>query len=285
MASYYLSFPVVMALFLLVSSANVPPTPRNQTEDLLVATEEMQRANYFSFVMLIKMAQLDGRFQKNVTFLMPNDRMLSKITMTQDSVTDFLLHHSIPSPLLFDHLEYIPTGSMIPSSAAEYMLRISNHGRRSFLLNSVKLISPNICTAGSSIRCHGVDGVLSAPNTPSPSPPPPCPRSSNPAMAAIPPTPSSDPPTPPPSPSSDPPTPPPSPSSDPPTPPPSPSSDPPTPPPSPSRSFGILDSPPVPLVQPPSPQISGSSSLSLPFVGFLITCILLSMWSALLLGP
>ncbi|XP_031248650.1 FAS1 domain-containing protein SELMODRAFT_448915-like [Pistacia vera] len=146
----------------LFSSAATPTntsSPANN-QNLLVATEEMQRANYFTFVMLLKMSQLDQKILENVTFFMPNDRALAKTNMIQESVSDFLLHHSISSVLLFEHLQRIPSGSLIPSSFPEYMLNISNGGRRNYFLNNVKLISPNICTAGSSIRCHGIDGVL-----------------------------------------------------------------------------------------------------------------------------
>ncbi|PON62419.1 FAS1 domain containing protein [Trema orientale] len=183
---------VLMALVSLVSSVDIPPG--NQNQDFLIATSEMQRANYFTFVLLLNMAKLDPRLQGNLTFLMPNDRVLSKITLQQDTVPDFLLRHSIPSTMLFHHLQHIPTGSLIPSSKPDYMLKISNKGRRSFYLNNVKLISPNICTAGSSIRCHGIDGVLSVVVTNSSaaiaSPSAACFSSSSPAPPAIPPTPS-----------------------------------------------------------------------------------------------
>ncbi|TKY55520.1 FAS1 domain-containing protein [Spatholobus suberectus] len=120
----------------------------------------MQKANYFTFVMLINMSPLDTRLGGNVTFLMPNDRMLANMVL-QGSGSGFLLRHSIPSPLLFDVLQQFPTGTTIPSSQPNCMLRVSNNGRKNYVLNNVKIISPNICVAGSSIRCHGIDGVLS----------------------------------------------------------------------------------------------------------------------------
>lgn len=175
-----------------VTSTNYPP--RNQTHELLGAISEMQRANYFTFVTLINIASLDQTIQTNVTFLMPNDRMLSRTVMPRGTVFDFLLRHSIPSPLLFDYLEHIPTGSIIPSSLPDYMLKISNNGRRNFSLNNVKIISPNICSAGSSIRCHGIDGVLSLtvmPKNNNTSPPSPsCSNSSSPVVEAKAPAPS-----------------------------------------------------------------------------------------------
>ncbi|KAK4284945.1 hypothetical protein QN277_001708 [Acacia crassicarpa] len=147
----------MMLLLLLPSSA----TPL-KTGDLVVATEEMQRANYFTFVTLINMSPPDTRLEANVTFLMPKDRMLTTMVMPPGgSILDFLLRHSIPSPFLLETLERFPTGATIPSSLPNYMLRITNNGRKSFVLNNVKIVSPNICVAGSSIRCHGIDGILS----------------------------------------------------------------------------------------------------------------------------
>lgn len=133
-------------------------------DELVVAIEEMHRANYFTFIMLIKMATDEGGIffrSSNVTFLMPNDRMLSNISLPENAVTDFLLRHSIPSPLLFDNLQLIPTGSLLPSSKPGYILHISNNGRKNYSVNSVKIISPNICSSSTTtIRCHGIAGVL-----------------------------------------------------------------------------------------------------------------------------
>ncbi|KAJ9185607.1 hypothetical protein P3X46_005218 [Hevea brasiliensis] len=151
----------LLLLLVLISAAVAATDMPSETHDLDIAIEEMATANYFTFITLINMSPLDHAILGNVTFLMPNDRILSKTSIPQDSVSDFLLRHSIPSPLLFDHLQHIPSGSTIPSSEPEYILNIDNRGRRSFFLNNVKIISPNICTAGSSIRCHGIDGVLS----------------------------------------------------------------------------------------------------------------------------
>ncbi|CAL0312277.1 unnamed protein product [Lupinus luteus] len=149
----------VVFLLLLMLFSSVTPTEINQ--DLVAATKEMQKANYFTFVMLINMSPFDTRLEGNVTFLMPNDRMLANMVLQEGSISSFLLRHSVPSPLIFETLEQFPTGSIIPSSMPNCMLRVSNYGRRNFVLNNVKIISRNICTAGSSIRCHGIDGVLS----------------------------------------------------------------------------------------------------------------------------
>ncbi|CAL5367930.1 unnamed protein product [Camellia sinensis] len=181
-------------LMALISSATTATTINNVNQDLVVAIAEMQTANYFTFVMLINMAPPSLIQANNITFLMPNDRTLAKTTIPENNgVVDFLLRHSIPSPLLFDHLVHIPTGSIIPSSEPKFMLHISNNGRKSFYLNNVRIISPNICTAGSSIRCHGIDGVVKAIATVSPSPS--CSNSSSPMAAATPPSPSWPPPS------------------------------------------------------------------------------------------
>lgn len=158
MATYLITLvALLMPLFPPTISTNVLPND----QDLRVAIEEMQKANYFTFVMLINMSNLDRKLLGNVTFLMPSDRMLSKTIIPENSVSSFLYRHSIPSSLLFEHLQYIPSGSILPSSMPEYILNVSNGvGRRSFFLNNVRIISPNICTAGSSIRCHGIDAVL-----------------------------------------------------------------------------------------------------------------------------
>ncbi|PPD80182.1 hypothetical protein GOBAR_DD22877 [Gossypium barbadense] len=156
-------FALLMAAhFKSISSTNLPP---KDDQDLRLAMEEMQKANYFTFVMLLNMLPLDPKFLANVTFLMPNDRMLSKTVIPENAVSNFLHRHSIPSPLIFEHILYIPTGSILPSLMPEYLMNVSNGGgRRSFVLNNVKIISPNICTIGSSIRCHGIDGVLNPEN-------------------------------------------------------------------------------------------------------------------------
>ncbi|KAL7108091.1 hypothetical protein ACP275_06G093400 [Erythranthe tilingii] len=147
---------VLMAVFV-SSSASANPT----SQDIVAATQEMQKANYFTFVMLVKMAAPSNTIPNDVTFLMPNDRALSNITdVSETTVVDFLLRHSIPTALLIDHLEHFPTGSMIPASKAGFMFNITNEGRRRIYLNNVRIISPNICTGGYSIRCHGIDGVV-----------------------------------------------------------------------------------------------------------------------------
>ncbi|KAE9613760.1 putative FAS1 domain-containing protein [Lupinus albus] len=185
-----LFFVVFLVLLMLFSSV----TPIEINQDLVAATKEMQKANYFTFVMLINMSPPDTKLEGNVTFLMPNDRMLANMVLQEGSISSFLLRHSVPSPLIFETLEQFPTGTIIPSSLPNCMLRVSNYGRKNFVLNNVKIISRNICTAGSSIRCHGIDGVLSedcvSNNNNSSVPTPTCSNSTSPSCMASPPIPS-----------------------------------------------------------------------------------------------
>lgn len=161
----------VIAFFMLViivtssTGAQRSHHMRNNHE-LSIAIEEMEKANYFSFVMLINMLQpVNPRLLANVTFLMPRDKLLSRSNIIQqDLVSEFLLRHSIPSPLLFEQINLIPNGSIIPSSLPHYTLKISNGGRSNFFLNNVKIISRNVCNLGS-IKCHGIDGILQSPST------------------------------------------------------------------------------------------------------------------------
>ncbi|KAL3650626.1 hypothetical protein CASFOL_007029 [Castilleja foliolosa] len=150
---------LLLVLMAFISSAIATNQTSDNQDNFIVATQEMQKANYFTFVMLINMAPHNIFQGGGITFLMPNDRTLSKTDMSESSVVDFLLRHSIPSPLLIDHLEHFPNGSMIPSSKPGFIFRVTNNGRRRIFLSNVRIISPNICTQGSNIRCHGIDGV------------------------------------------------------------------------------------------------------------------------------
>ncbi|XP_010492626.1 PREDICTED: uncharacterized protein LOC104769981 [Camelina sativa] len=157
----------MLLVILVTSSTRAQKSPHvRDNHELSIAIEEMEKADYFSFVMLINMLQsVNPRLLANVTFLMPKDKTLSKSNIIQqDSVSEFLLRHSIPSPLLFEHLNLIPNGSMVPSSLPHYALKISNGGRSNYFLNNVKIISRNICSLGS-IKCHGIDGILQSSST------------------------------------------------------------------------------------------------------------------------
>ncbi|PQM41216.1 hypothetical protein Pyn_13313 [Prunus yedoensis var. nudiflora] len=144
-----------------VSSTNtntsLPPpiSPRNQNEEIGAAIGEMRSSNYFTFVMLMNMVgPFDERLEKNVTFLMPNDQMLSEVGCQWQW--------------------HMRRGTL---SKPGYILTVSNNASnnagRYFYLNNVKIVKPNVCAASaSSIRCHGIDGVLAPLAPPPPLPPP-----------------------------------------------------------------------------------------------------------------
>ncbi|XP_013619599.1 PREDICTED: putative fasciclin-like arabinogalactan protein 20 [Brassica oleracea var. oleracea] len=162
--TYVILFFILFIITTISTGAQKSPHHGNN-HDLSIAIEEMEKANYFSFVMLINMLHsTNPRLLANITFLMPRDKPLSRSNIIQqDSISEFLLRHSIPSPLLFEHLNLIPNGSIVPSSLPHYTLKVSNGGRLNYFLNNVKIISRNICTLGS-IKCHGIDGILPSPS-------------------------------------------------------------------------------------------------------------------------
>lgn len=159
MASYIQIYASSLIMAFMIASMVYASPNISRNNDIDAAIEEMERANYFTFVMLINMVPSD-LFQGNVTFLVPSDKSLSRITIPPNNVTDLLLRHSIPSPLLFDHFLHLPTNSMLPTSNPELMVKVNNSGRRGLFLGNVRIVSPNVCTHGYSVRCHGIDSVL-----------------------------------------------------------------------------------------------------------------------------
>lgn len=149
-----------LLMFLLVS-ASALDKPSQKNKDVFVAVQEMQHANYFTFVMLINMVK--DEIPSNSTFLMPSDRMLSKASIPENKVMEFLSRHSMPSPLLFEDLKHLPSGTIIPTYQQDYKIRIYNKGRKRLYLNNIELVIPNICTVGTSFRCHGINGIMKAP--------------------------------------------------------------------------------------------------------------------------
>ncbi|KAG1360581.1 FAS1 domain-containing protein-like [Cocos nucifera] len=147
-------------LMVLIILASALDEPSQKNKDIIVAVQEMQRADYFTFVMLINMVK--DEIPSNTTFLMPSDRMLSKASIPENKVMQFLSRHSMPSPLLFEDLKHLPSGTIIPTYQQDYKIRIYNKGRKRLYLNNIELVSPNICTAGTSFRCHGINGIMKA---------------------------------------------------------------------------------------------------------------------------
>lgn len=179
---------ILLAVFISWTPANIHAA---KSKDLLAAIEEMQRSTYYTYVVLINMAPDSLNIQGNVTFLMPNDRILANSTFLNNDVSQFILTHAIPGSLFFEDLQHFPTGSMIPTLKPDTMLHVLNSGRRHFFLNNIQIVTPNICT-NSSIKCHGIDGVITQVDQQHSNPPPfLCSNSTNaPASTVAPPLPS-----------------------------------------------------------------------------------------------
>ena len=151
----YLTSSLFMAL-LIVSTSALDESQLNK--DIIPTMQEMQRASYFTFETLLNMA-LD-RIPRHTTFLVPSDRALSKASIPENKTLEFILRHSIPSVLSFHDLLQFPNGTMVPTYQEDYVLKIVKRGAKGFYLNNVQLVHTDICTAGSSFRCHGIYGVL-----------------------------------------------------------------------------------------------------------------------------
>uniref|UniRef100_A0A1D1YHG8 FAS1 domain-containing protein SELMODRAFT_448915 n=1 Tax=Anthurium amnicola TaxID=1678845 RepID=A0A1D1YHG8_9ARAE len=167
MASSIASLLTPAGLFLcLILSAPSSAEPSSWKKEIGTAVEEMQNAGYFSFVMLINMVR--DRIQGNITFLMPSDPLLSAVPPPEDRVLEFLSKHSIASPLLFEELRRLPSETFIPTNQPDYMIRLSSSSSRKrggLYLNGIELVSPDVCVSRSSIRCHGINGVLAISTT------------------------------------------------------------------------------------------------------------------------
>ncbi|KAF8725431.1 hypothetical protein HU200_019953 [Digitaria exilis] len=80
--------------------------------NIATTMQEMQRARYFTFVMLVRMVQ--EKIPRNTTFLMPSDRLMSTASISESQVLEFLSRHSIAAPLKFDDLIRLPNGTVLP---------------------------------------------------------------------------------------------------------------------------------------------------------------------------
>jgi hypothetical protein len=117
-----------LLIALVVSGSNVAATPYPSVVvgngDIASTAQEMQRACYFTFVMLIRMVQ--EKIPHNTTFLMPNDRMLSTATIPESQVMEFLSRHSIPAPLMFNDLIKLPNATIVPTAHSSQTITITN---------------------------------------------------------------------------------------------------------------------------------------------------------------
>ncbi|GJM87671.1 hypothetical protein PR202_ga03649 [Eleusine coracana subsp. coracana] len=144
------------------ASNTIASTPSSQAASSDIATHScrkcMQRARYFTFVMLIRMVQ--HKIPHNTTFLMPNDRLMSTTLIPQSQVLDFLSRHSISAPLMFGDLIRLPNGTLVPTHHSSEMITVTNSGHQKLYFNDVELTSPDLCHLEASFRCHGINGVI-----------------------------------------------------------------------------------------------------------------------------
>lgn len=157
----------MLLLTLLAVGESQSTTSFNQT-DLQAAMIDMRSRSYYGFVILLKILNsLPNSLQNNeLTFLMPSDEELSQLTLTPDQLHDFILSHSIPTPLLLTHLLHFPNGSVVPSSIPTRVINITNSSGRSggLFVNNARIVTPNVCLS-SFIRCHGISAALTFDNT------------------------------------------------------------------------------------------------------------------------
>ncbi|KDP29906.1 hypothetical protein JCGZ_18475 [Jatropha curcas] len=134
--------------------------PINQT-DLQLAIDDMRASSYYGFVILLKILDStpNSLHDGEITFLMPSDKELSKVSLRLDYLEDFIQSHSIPRALLLSHLLHFPDGTLVPSSIPNRLLRISNGGRSGLYVNNARVVTPNVCL-NSLIRCHGISTAM-----------------------------------------------------------------------------------------------------------------------------
>lgn len=156
-------FILLLTLFA-VAESQTTTSAFNQT-DLQTAMSDMRSRSYYGFVILLKIFNsLPNSLQNNdLTFLMPNDEDLSHFSITPNELHDFLLSHSIPTPLLLNHLMHFPNGSVVPSGLPSKVISITNSGRAGLFVNNARIVTPNVCQ-NSQIRCHGISAALTFEN-------------------------------------------------------------------------------------------------------------------------
>ncbi|KAJ7946404.1 FAS1 domain [Quillaja saponaria] len=161
-----MGFPYLFILFFLFRVTESQSTVHafNRT-DLHAAIVDMRSKAYYGFAILLQMMNETSQANWDLTFFMPNDRDLSKLSLSADHIEDFLLRHSIPMPLNFNDLAHFPTGTFVPSGIPNRMIRIYNRGRGYFFVNNAQVTAPNICL-NSLIKCHGIDAVIEYDNVP-----------------------------------------------------------------------------------------------------------------------
>lgn len=152
-------FLILFLLGLAESQSQTFNHPFNRT-DIQAAIGDMRAKSYYGFAMLLQM--LNGTSQPNnrdLTFLMPDDKELSASSISTDEVEEFFLKHALPMPLYFNDLSHFPTGTLVPSGNRTQMIRIHNRARGDFFVNNAQIVSANVCLS-SVIKCHGVDAII-----------------------------------------------------------------------------------------------------------------------------
>ncbi|OIW04278.1 hypothetical protein TanjilG_00838 [Lupinus angustifolius] len=142
-------------------------TPSFNQTDLEAAMTDMRSHSYYGFVILLKILNSQPKSLQNndLTFLMPSDAELSQFSITPLQLHDFLLSHSIPTPLVLNHLLHFPNGSVVPSSIPTKSINITNSGKSGLFVNNARIVTPNVCQT-SLIRCHGISAALTFDNNP-----------------------------------------------------------------------------------------------------------------------
>lgn len=152
----------ILLVPLLLSATFSDTNAQTETNPSLnIAIQDMQKARYFTFVMLIKM--VSTKVAPNTTFLIPNDRMLSTAVIPENQVLDFILLHSIPSPMLYKDLINLPNGTILPSSQPNYLFKTVHRDDGKFYINNAELVAQDICDNESPFRCHGISTVFRRP--------------------------------------------------------------------------------------------------------------------------
>ncbi|CAN6479026.1 unnamed protein product [Victoria cruziana] len=154
MATLKLLF-VLLSIF--TATAQQPSANESDAES---AVGNMRARSYYGFIMLLQMLNWQTMASRNgITFLIPADKELAGATIAPEHIQDFILSHSILTPLYFNNMLHFPTGTLIPAGLPHFMLDITNNGPYDFYLNNAKIIAPNVCQSAT-IKCHGIDAVI-----------------------------------------------------------------------------------------------------------------------------
>ncbi|KAL2969938.1 hypothetical protein AAZX31_15G111400 [Glycine max] len=102
-----------LSLFLLgfAESQSQPFNHAFNHTDLQATIGDMRAKSYYGFVMLLQMLNGTSQPNRDLTFLMPDDKELSASSISTDEVEEFFLKHALPMPLYFNDLSHFPTGT------------------------------------------------------------------------------------------------------------------------------------------------------------------------------